>query len=293
MRINWFKVLVIGSILFVAAYLYKNDFFYWPTIQHPKSLIYSFALLFFSFLGQAFNWYSIVRPEKKISYTHALASVGLSVFTKYIPGKVLVILGKAEYIRKSHGYPLKVLVSRSFDAQIFVLWSGLILGFVSLVHADKFKEWGVYGIATILLMSLFLFTDYFHRLVERLIKRITNKSFAIPSVNFKTNWKKIPVFFLYWLLLSLAYFFLVQSLVNDSVSLTIAFSFPLAATLGIVLLIAPGGIGIREGILTFLLVAYGVDLALATSIAVFSRLWFLLGEFFLFGIGLIAHNSLR
>ncbi len=80
------------------------------------------------------------------------------------------------------------------------------------------------------------------------------------------------------------------SLLPVEVSLLAGFIFPLANTLGIVFILAPGGIGIREGILTVLIHASGVDLITATSIAVFSRLWFLAGEGFLFLLGALCHR---
>jgi uncharacterized membrane protein YbhN (UPF0104 family) len=62
-------------------------------------------------------------------------------------------------------------------------------------------------------------------------------------------------------------------------------AFPLAATLGIIAVIAPGGLGAREGVLVAYLVLAGQSVADATTVAVAARLWFLAGELALFVIG--------
>ena len=46
----------------------------------------------------------------------------------------------------------------------------------------------------------------------------------------------------------------------------------------------------REGILTGFLTIAGLDLPLATTIAVASRLWFMMGEFFIFSLALILEK---
>ncbi len=69
--------------------------------------------------------------------------------------------------------------------------------------------------------------------------------------------------------------------------------FPLSGTLGILAGFAPGGIGVREGLMVSCLVLAGFEITEAATISIASRLWFLIGESFIFAIGLIADRLLR
>lgn len=52
--------------------------------------------------------------------------------------------------------------------------------------------------------------------------------------------------------------------------------------LGLLAIIIPGGFGVREGIMVFYLVLLGIPLEIAGGIAVLARLWFIIGEIFIF-----------
>jgi uncharacterized membrane protein YbhN (UPF0104 family) len=75
--------------------------------------------------------------------------------------------------------------------------------------------------------------------------------------------------------------------VEEPLPFPIAFAFGLAGSIGIMAVFAPGGLGVREGILTGFLTLAGVDLPVATTIAVTSRLWFLAGELFIFLLAVV------
>ena len=102
----------------------------------------------------------------------------------------------------------------------------------------------------------------------------------------------MPWFVVYWALWSIGFCLLVASLINIDVSWSVGFGFPLAATLGIITFISPGGLGTREAIMVGYLTLAGVPLVDATSVAVASRLWFLGGEVFIFLVGWAVHKQI-
>jgi len=89
------------------------------------------------------------------------------------------------------------------------------------------------------------------------------------------------------LLLLVVYSLLGLASVPSAVCVIVAFS--LAWTIGFVTPGASGGIGVREGIITAYLVMSGVELELATTISVLSRIWFVLGEIFIFMLALVLN----
>lgn len=232
-------------------------------------------------------WQQILKFNSPINFSDAISSFGLSVFTKYLPGKVLTIIGKAEYIKQKYNYQLKLLISRSLISQIIAMWSGLIFGAFSLIWNDNFHKWIIYLVLPFIVFSLIIFTTFFHSYIRKTIRFLFKRDFDIPQLDFISTIKILPVFFIYWALISLAFYLLLSSLLNTSINISLPFIFPLANVLGIVFLIAPGGIGIREGVLAILLHTSGMDLALATSISIFTRLWFLMGESFIFLLSIV------
>ncbi|MFC1887849.1 lysylphosphatidylglycerol synthase domain-containing protein, partial [Candidatus Cloacimonadota bacterium] len=97
----------------------------------------------------------------------------------------------------------------------------------------------------------------------------------------------LPSFIFFWAFSTSAFYFFIKALTLVPIPIAAGFTFPLAATLGIIALIAPGGLGAREGVLTVLLNSVGIDIVTATSISVASRIWYLTGELFIFVAGFI------
>jgi uncharacterized membrane protein YbhN (UPF0104 family) len=79
----------------------------------------------------------------------------------------------------------------------------------------------------------------------------------------------------------IAFYFFVLSF-HVEFSIGVIFCWPLGISLGVLSLITPGGIGVREGIVTGFMVLTGMPVETATTIAVISRLWFISGEVFIF-----------
>lgn len=291
MKAHWYKYIVYASLVFLVITLIAKDFLFIPDIKNYNSLIISFVLLFTAFLLLAMRWfYLLQKNEMKVSFLQALKSVGISIFAKYIPGKLFVILGKAAYINKAYNYPNKKLISISLSDQLIAIWSGVLIGIPAMQFIEN-KLWFIGMLALWLLLSLFIFTKKPHQLIEGIFKKIRKKELNIPVVSLKSTFGSLFIHFAYWVIISTAYYFLIESLVIDKQSIAIGYSFPLAVVLGIISLFAPGGFGVREGLLTTFLLLSGMEIELATSIAVVSRLWFLCGELFIFISSLFIKNN--
>jgi uncharacterized membrane protein YbhN (UPF0104 family) len=78
----------------------------------------------------------------------------------------------------------------------------------------------------------------------------------------------------------------------DEVSLKMGVLFPMSSIIGIIVLIAPGGLAVREGFLILGLSFLGVATKEATAVAFISRLWFLVGESLFFISSLLIDSKL-
>jgi hypothetical protein len=287
---NNFKLLIYISLAFVIYALIKADYLYLPVIHNYFFLSLSLIFLCIGFFFQSLNWYYILKKDHPIRLKDAFISFGLYVFTKYIPGKVLVIVGKAGHIHKTYNYPLKAMITASLDAQLIVLWVGISVGSIGLFFAENTLVWWIPLIVGWIFLSFFIFTDLFHGIFNRIMGTLFKREFSFSSVSFKHALRILPVYFLYWMFFMAAFWFFSNALIEESISFAVIFGFPLAVTLGIITLIAPGGLGFREGILVAYLILLSIDLQDATTVSVSSRLWFMVGEVFMFLTALLLNT---
>jgi len=288
------KYIVYVSLIFVTVALYKANYLHIPQIISFPFLCSSIFLLCLGFIGSAISWFSILKlSQVPAPFFSCLASIGLSIFGKYIPGKIWIIMGRATYISENYGYPIVKLARLSLYTQLIALWSGLTLGVIGIfyLNANHILSWFALFLWTFL--SLTLFSNMTQRAIKATLKVLFKKKIVLYSPNYQLIFKVLPWFFGYWILWAFGFYLLAISLINANIQLSLGLGFSLAGTFGIMTVIAPGGLGVREGFLVGYLLIAGLNGADATTLSVSSRLWFLLGEIFIFFIGLCCHQALK
>jgi uncharacterized membrane protein YbhN (UPF0104 family) len=284
---NWFRYIFYASLIFLVIALVRADYLVIPRVYDPLKLSLSLLLLFAGFLLNALSWSRVLRQTPcRVDDREGIASHGLAIFGKYIPGKFWVIMGRAEYLAKRTGHSRKDLGSLSLDAQFIALWAALLLGTIGMISVKGFNLYGISVLSLFLLLSLVIFTPLFHRMAEWLLSRILRKQVKVPQLSPQLVIRSMAWYLLSWLCWSLAFWFLASSLVQGPLPVSTAFAFALGGSIGILSIFAPGGLGVREGILIAYLSLAGIAVQDATTIAVASRLWFLSGEVFIFLVAL-------
>ena len=285
---KFFKYFVYISLLFLIYGLYKANYLVMPDIVSPYAVFFSITFLFAGFIMNALSWRQVLKINTyKVSIPDSIASVGLSVFGKYIPGKVWLIVGRAAYIAERYNLSIPKLSSLSLNTQLIIMWLGLVFGASGLFLLRGIKSFGWLILIMWLGLTIIIFSDVVHRIAEKLIKKFLKKNITIPRLNFAHTIKTLPWFILYWLFYSAGFYFLVKSLSLCDTPIATAFAFPFAGTLGIMAIIAPGGLGVREGFMAAYLVQAGFSTKEAMSIAIAARLWYLTGEVFIFITGFL------
>ncbi len=288
---NWFRYIFYASLIFLVIALVKADYLVIPRIFDPVKLIISLLLMFAGFLLNALSWPQVLRHTPcKVNDREGIASHGLAIFGKYIPGKFWVIMGRAEYLARRTGHSRKDLGSLSLDAQFIALWAALLLGTIGMISVKGINLYGISVLSLFVLLSLVIFTPLFHRMAEWLLSRILKKPVKVPQLPLSKVTRAMAWYLMSWGTWSLAFWFLAASLVNGPLPVNTAFAFALGGSIGILSIFAPGGLGVREGILTAYLTLAGIAVQDATTIAVASRLWFLAGEVFIFLTALLLER---
>jgi uncharacterized membrane protein YbhN (UPF0104 family) len=287
---NLFQYLVYASVLFLLIALLRADYLVFPKNINIAFLSFSFVLLFTGFLINGFGWFFAVNTfqSKKVPYRDAIVSYGLSIFGKYIPGKIWIVLGRARYISEKHKTNTPFLVSISFLCQAAAIIASLSLGILIGFHKDLWQQINAFNPILLLVLSAF---PVFLFLVRKRLKRSVSSYFEKKGIHLKElKISKLilllSIYFFNWIIWSVAFYLLAKALFEMDFTILIGFAFSLSTAVGILALIAPGGIGVREATLVSILLLFTIPKAEATSIATFSRLWYLAGELFIFSVAL-------
>jgi hypothetical protein len=291
---SWHKYLVYISLVFLAVALYNANFLKVPQIFSASALTASFIFLFAGFITNAISWKQVLRKSNyHVDLSACIAGVGLSIFGKYIPGKIWMIMGRAAYIAEKFQHPLGVLSAVSLNAQFIAIWFGLIFGMIGLFLLGGLHLWGWLILSLWVGLTIVIFCRQAHARAEGAIRILLRKDITLPRLTVKSTVLVMPWFVAYWAFWSIGFYMLVASLIRMNVPWGVGFGFPLAGTMGIMTLISPGGLGTREAILVGYLTLAGIPVVEATTVAVASRLWFLGGEVFIFVLGWITHKRLH
>ena len=289
-----FRIFVLLSFICLALWLYRADYLRLPEILSPLNLTASLVFLFAAFLVSALCWKGVLETAHfDVPARDCIAGMGLSVFGKYIPGKIWTIAGRAAYVAQGTKYSLAELSVFSLRTQFLDLWTGLSLGTVGLCVVGGLKIWGSAVVVLWLLLTGLIFSRAVQKIATAAGRVALRKQVRIPSIDVRATVGILPRFALSWGLWTVAFFLFARGILAGYVPWTVGFGFPLAASLGIMAIIAPGGLGVREGVLTGYLVLAGIPVADATTVAVASRLWFLIGEVFIFVVGALTGRSLK
>ncbi len=292
--ISWHKYFVYLSLFFLAVFLFKTDYLKIPAVISPQYLILSFLFLFSGFIGNAFSWHRLLKASKNpVSIKVCISSVGLSIFGKYIPGKFWLIMGRAAHVAENSAYSLGRVSALSLNAQFISLWFGLVLGTFGLFILGGLYLWGWIILVLWLVLTAVVFSSFFNNAGEKFLSFILKKEIAIPKLTLMETITVAPWFAISWLLWAAGFYFFVCALSLSGMPISVGLGFPLAGTLGIMAVFAPGGLGAREGVAAAYLCLAGLGLQEATTIAVASRAWFLSGEAFIFLLGWFSKKAHR
>lgn len=288
----FFNLFVYISLIFLGIALYKNNYLHFPKICSISFFLSSFLFLFAGFIGHAYTWKRLLDQfNYKVSFKHSLASTGLTVFGKYIPGKIWMIVGRSSYISRTKNFDAKKIIALSLYLQIFTIGIAFTLGLLGLIVLRGFNLAFSLLIVCFFLLLLFCFFSYFLLKASHKIYNFNCNTEALKNIAFLPNTFSLLLWCgAYWSLWAIGFYLLIIGITNTEVTVLSGLGFPLSSTIGIVAFFVPGGLGVREGVMSGYLTLSGFSIQSAATIAVAARLWFLIGELFIFILGLIFHN---
>ncbi len=260
-----------------------------PWHFRPAPLLGSLVICVVAGVFWAAVWrYMMVQTGSSIGWADGIRIYLVSNLAKYVPGSIWGYVSRA-YLGRDCGVTLtRVGVSTIWEVGITVVAS-LLLTAMSLPFAPVELPNQVFLlVAAVAAISLILLLPpVFNRWIRWLGRW---RPLAEASV---FRWRDFGLYlgaaFLTHVMVGSAFFLFASALVDLSPRawwvLVGAWSF--SATAGLVVLLAPYGLGVKEGVLTLFLRAF-MALGAATLVALASRLWTMVIELILAGLALLV-----
>ena len=293
-QIRFLRVLRWPAVILIFLFLGKTVWENWaqvrgtPFIFNGPLLFFSTLVFAFSYFIQIWAWYLItLKLGIAIPFGATLSSWFYSQLGKYLPGKIWLLLSRF-YFYESEGKSKKAIsVALYIETMTMILASGLLF-LAGLISSAGMRLPVLPGGAEWLMFLLPLaFVAIHPRICEKILNgiliRLGREAVGLSLSYADVLWV-LFVCVLSWIVGGIGFYFFVISVVPVSFEffpfLTGALAF--SSTLGLVALFAPSGLGVREGVLVYLLSSL-MPTAVAVIVSILTRLWMTLIE-----IGLIV-----
>jgi hypothetical protein len=263
---------------------------------NPFWLLTSCAILIVYRTLRIFPWLILYQSatSKPVSFLSSWILFQLSELGRYLPGKVGQFVGIAALCRSLEISRDEAIASTLLQL-MFQCLLGVFIGVPVLLSpaAREFlqKIWTNLWHNSFRSIALFaalvgLGAVFFILLRKHLFSQKAHLQKAIRSIfSFKKLFRLIAIYLLLWAFLGIGFFLFVKSIYPIQIDqLPIILSvYPFAWSIGFLSLITPGGLGVREGVLSIFLTPY-LPPGIATLVALLSRLWVMNIEVILAGI---------
>jgi len=250
-------------------------------------LSFMFVSLWFSLFSLAYK-FILSRMNESISLLNSMRIISISTFGRYIPGKVWSTVGRTILADR-----LGISKRRSFTALIIETFYLVLTGLTFFTISYKY----MYEKSTFLLLlfpaTYFLISlvkpDIFISIMNFFLRKFKKERIEI-HISIKDSFVLNGIYMVMWLGFGLQFLFLVKSLGISMNPIFLVSIYPVSWVLGFIVLIIPSGLGIREGVMVFLL-SHSISNSMALTISILSRIQMILSEF-LFLFTLIRSNIL-
>jgi hypothetical protein len=288
----WFIAVIVGA----GYYFYKNYqkiSIYLETISIWRITISVLLLFLGKFALSDLTRFSLKKIGEKLEYKDALTITSITQLGKYLPGGIWHVAGKFG-IYKARKISTKKATAAVVLENVWLLSSALVIGATCLLISsqDVLCEFNsvfcnattnriiliglpILWIVALLLIDFYAFKEH----------RYTLKDFLFLMAEVLVIWVSFGISF--WLVFPL----------KSGFQMAITGAFSISWVAGYVAFFAPGGIGIREYLLTIILAAYFSNSELVTYATIHRLIWVLVevvlgaGSSLLFGIPMSAQEE--
>lgn len=281
-------LLPILIILFLARSIHSN----WQQIrEYPWQFdfpLLALAALFSStwFFLRTWIWWQLVREmHERVPYWPAFRVFMVSEVARYVPGKIWQYVSRIYLAQRYNIPPALTLTSALVELLMIMVAAGVL----TLANASRILPALEEQYRPLFLLALLAALALVHPKSLKLWSRVLAKFLRQEWVPFDVRYSHLVMILaaslLTWVLSGFGFALFVQALTHGTDAHTAQLGTIYAASwlIGLLAIVVPAGVGVREGTMTLLL-AVIMPHSTAAVIAIASRLWITLLEVFLLGM---------
>ena len=205
-------------------------------------------------------WFVLIQSEtasvRFIESNYMLAKGNLG---KYIPGRIWQFVGRLYFFSHMGVSKGKIVMIAILEQYLLLVSAFVVFAICYLASPGLFGNFYVpylkYIVAAGLLVGLVSLHPKNISFWTRLLAKVTHSQFVQVSFSFRSLLVVLSLYLIYWMITGLSVLFLAKGGVSipSSFILFIAGVNAVAYVVGYLSLVTPNGLGIREGVLTYLL----------------------------------------
>lgn len=246
----------------------------------PNALLISIGLLAIHFLLACLLSYLLITGKKNIDLYTYQQIYFVSQLGRYIPGKIWMVLGKFEALRRK-GFDLYWVAAISIVEMLLMVLGALAVaaGCLAIEPGKYLKTYTesaqvLFGCCIVIILFSKQLINYALNLGKFALKKI--KTDIISDIDSIHSGKFILIalgYSLGWILQGVAFFFLMLSLnPRTTFELRFIFIYAISWLTGFFAVFSPSGIGVRESLM-ILLLSTEISTTEAAVIAMLARVW--------------------
>jgi uncharacterized membrane protein YbhN (UPF0104 family) len=251
----------------------------------------SFLALATYFIIYGRSWQVIMRDlNAPILFSQSIWMIATTQVGKYLPGKVWYIVGRVYVGKQAQIDGKKLTLSMVIETCLVYVTGGIVFSLTTLIAGNYSLTW--------LIISILLTIAAIIIIHPKILGSISNFLLRIlkrPTINLTLTYRQLFQISLYffgiWIAQIAGFYFLIQAIypipLRSLFNLSSAYS--LAWISGSLAVFAPGGLGVREGMMALLLSSV-LPAPLPIAISFISRVWITIFEAVVFFIGLAVQR---
>ena len=282
-RVSYWRILQWLLVMFIFFFLGRTVWQDWAQVKgasisvSPFPFIFGTAVFAFSYFIQIGAWYLItLRLGIALSFSETLENWFTSQLGKYLPGKVWLVLGRF-YFYESKGKSKKMITIALYLETVMLIVTGALIFFAALFFLKETRFvrerdlWWTFVLFALVLLSLHPW--FLRRLSNWILTRFKREPISLPISYPDTLWILL-ICLLSWVVGGTGFYFFIHAIYPIAFQhlLFLTGSLAISSTIGLIALFAPGGLGVREGALAYLL-SFLVPGSVAVILSVLTRIW--------------------
>lgn len=304
LRISKITKTIITAAIIIVIFFFLGRTLYssWSeiTAAHIKPnigyLVISIVFLISSFLlGIGYSWFLTLKLfNKNITFWQAVRTSAFAQFGKYIPGKLWVYGGRI-YLAKMYGVNESESTTALLIETITSTSSAVVIFIISLITYENISlPFNIHWVLFLIPLSFILIYPKILKFILMILSKLSKilklhkGDIVFPELKFLQLLYIYFFYFMSWVVHTIGFYFLTSAIypIPHNNALSVMGAYAISWTIGFLVILIPGGFGVREGLLTLLLQNF-MPFPFAALMAFVGRLWTTLGEICYFLISLL------